>query len=106
MSFCAACGEGLPATARFCPSCGEAVGEFGGAPEGAPASVGSHRIASALPPLSSRAAPRVRYSVLDELAPFPPFASRVAAWLIDLAVVGVVIGFGVGLGSWLLHSAK
>ena len=105
VSFCAACGGGLPATARFCPSCGEAVGDTLRASEGRSATPEGHRIASALPPLSDRA-PRVRYSALDELAPFPPFASRVAAWLIDLAVVGVLIGFGAGLGSWLLNSAN
>jgi uncharacterized RDD family membrane protein YckC len=43
--------------------------------------------------------------MLDELAPFPTFGSRVAAWLIDLAVIGV-LAIGVGIGSGLIASAK
>lgn len=39
--------------------------------------------------------------MLNDLAPFPAFSSRVAAWLIDVAVIAGFIFVAVGFGSTL-----
>ena len=102
MNYCSACGQHLPPSARFCPECGQAA-ESAVSRERKPEPHESQGITRALPPLPGRA-PRVRYPLLDELAPFPTFGSRVGAWLIDLAVIGILVALAIGFASVLTAS--
>ena len=88
MAFCPTCGVNLPASANFCPSCGDAL-DTHVIPTANPAVATARRAATRTQTLSPRRAPRVRYPALDELAPFPTFGQRVGAWLIDLCIIGV-----------------
>ena len=71
MPYCKNCGNELPEAAQFCPKCGTAVTK----------PVGSVVVDA---PLPSVVAPGLKLAFWGE---------RFVAWLIDVVIIGAVVGF-------------
>ncbi len=75
MPYCIHCGKELTREAQFCPNCGAPV-----------------QSTSVSPPLSTPTAPPASYKEMGRGIVLASWGERFIAWLIDVIIVGAVVG--------------
>ena len=97
--FCSKCGAQVADTAAFCPTCGQATGAESPAPRGIPlapggfAPAGGASVPQAPVPAPAMPAPSYPAAFPAQTTAYAGFWLRFVAWLIDIILLDIVLGF-------------